>query len=74
MTVSPFAASAAITSDTDARKSVAITGAPDSPETPRTIADAPWTLMRAPMRFSSGTCMKRFSTYVVEGGTAPDRP
>ena len=64
-TVSPRAASAATISDTEARRSVAITGAPDRPPgTPRTMADAPCTLMRAPMRFSSGTCMKRFSKIV----------
>ena len=28
------------------------------------MAEAPWTLMLAPMRLSSGTCMKRFSKIV----------
>ena len=35
---------------TEARRSVAITGAPVSRGTPRTIAEAPCTLMLAPMR------------------------
>ena len=37
----------------------------------RTIAEAPWTLMRAPMRLSSGTCMKRFSKMVSVMSAAP---
>ena len=53
-----------MTSDTEARKSVAMTGAPVSRGTPRTSAEAPWTLMLAPIRTSSGTCMKRFSKIV----------
>ncbi len=41
-----------------------MTGAPVSFFTPRTMADEPWILMLAPMRHSSGTCMKRFSKIV----------
>ncbi len=63
-TVSPRAASAAITSLTEARRSVAITGAPFRPATPRTRASPPETAMSAPSRASSGACMKRFSKMV----------
>src|SRR5665213_3550180 len=59
--VSPSAARPASTSETEARRSVAITGAPFNLATPRIAADAPCTLMSAPMRVSCGTCMKRFS-------------
>src|SRR5258708_209587 len=52
------------TSETEARRSVAITGAPVNSLTPRTIAEAPCTLMLAPIRQSSGTCMNRFSKIV----------
>src|ERR1700722_2978985 len=62
--VSPSAARPARTSETEARKSVAITGAPVSFSTPRTMAAAPCTAMSAPMRVNSGTCMKRFSKMV----------
>ena len=48
-----------------------MTGAPDSAGTPRTIAEAPCTLIRAPMRFSSDTCMKRFSKIVSVTMAAP---
>ncbi len=69
--VSPRAARPASTRDTEARRSVAITGAPCSARTPRTMAEAPCTLMLAPMRFSSGTCMKRFSKMVSVTMAAP---
>ena len=49
----------------DARRSVAITGAPESRSTPRTTAVCPSMSMSAPMRGSSGTCMKRFSKIVL---------
>ena len=41
-TVSPFAQSPARIKDSEARKSVAITGAPFSDGTPRTMAEVPW--------------------------------
>ena len=62
--VSPCAASAAITSDTEARKSVAITGAPVKCLTPSMVAVSPSRWMCAPSRTSSCTCMKRFSKMV----------
>ena len=37
---------------------------PSALGTPRTSAEAPCTVMLAPMRISSGTCMKRFSKIV----------
>ena len=69
--VSPLAASPASTSETEALRSVAITGAPVSSLTPRTSADPPCTVMRAPIRASSGTCMKRFSKMVSVIMAAP---
>ena len=57
--VSPSAASAAITSETEARRSVAMTGAPLSCGRPSTTAVSPSSRMRAPSRASSCTCMKR---------------
>ena len=45
-------------------KRLATTGAPVSCGTPRIIADAPCKLIFAPIRASSGTCMKRFSNIV----------
>ena len=62
--VVPRAASPASTSEAEARRSEAMTGAPVSPATPRTTAVRPSREMRAPMRPSSGTCMKRFSKMV----------
>ncbi len=62
--VSPSAHSPAITRLADARRSVAITFAPDSWSTPVTSAVLPSTVMCAPSRFSSCTCMKRFSKIV----------
>ncbi len=47
-----------------ARRSEAMTGAPERRGTPRTIATLLWTEMSAPMRCSSLTCMKRFSKIV----------
>ena len=61
MMLSPSAHAAAITSDIDARKSVAITGAGVNFSTPSTMAVWPSTRILAPMRCSSGTCIKRFS-------------
>ena len=60
----PSATRPARINDADARRSVAITGAPLSLSTPRTIAVWPSTRMSAPMRSSSCTCMKRFSKIV----------
>ena len=54
----------AITSDAEARRSVAITGAPESRSTPSITAVLPSRAIRAPMRLSSWTCMKRFSKMV----------
>src|SRR5438045_2419910 len=62
--VSPSAASAAMTSETEARRSVAITGAPLSLSTPSMVAVSPSSRMRAPNRASSCTCMQRFSNMV----------
>ena len=53
--------SPAITSEALARRSVAITLAPESGLPPLTWAVWPSTSISAPMRASSGTCMKRFS-------------
>mmetsp|Transcript_27491 Transcript_27491/g.50825 ORF Transcript_27491/g.50825 Transcript_27491/m.50825 type:complete len:305 (+) Transcript_27491:1833-2747(+) len=59
--VSPSAAKPARINDTEARKSVAITRAPLSFSTPCTVAVPPCTSILAPMRISSGACIKRFS-------------
>ena len=59
-------ASAASTSETEARRSVAITGAGVRLGRPRTMAMPPSTWMSAPILTSSGTCMKRFSNTVSE--------
>ncbi len=48
-------------SEAEARRSVAITGAPERVWTPFTTAVWPSTRMSAPIRRSSATCMKRFS-------------
>ena len=53
-----------MTSETDARRSVAITGAPLSWSTPSIVAFSPSSWMCAPSRASSCTCMKRFSKMV----------
>src|ERR1700727_1347667 len=62
--VSPSAARPAMTSETEARRSVAITGAPRRRLTPLTTAVSPSSLICAPKRASSCTCMKRFSKMV----------
>ena len=62
--VSPRAARPAITRLAEARRSVAITVAPDSAGTPCTMAVLPSMRMLAPSRRSSCTCMKRFSKMV----------
>ena len=62
--VSPSATSPARISEAEARRSVAITGAPLSLGTPRITAVWPSTRMSAPRRSSSLTCMKRFSKIV----------
>ena len=54
----------ASTSEADARRSVAISGAPDIFSTPRTIAALPSSWISAPRRCSSSACMKRFSNTV----------
>ncbi len=71
MTVSPRAARPASTSETEARRSVAMTGAPTSCGTPRTSAAAPCTVTSAPMRASSGTWAKRLSKTVSVIVAAP---
>ncbi len=48
-----------------------MTGAPVSFCTPRTTAVWPDSLMSAPMRTSSSTCMKRFSKMVSSTTPAP---
>ena len=53
-----------MTSETEARRSVAITGAPRRRLTPLTTAVSPSSLICAPRRASSCTCMKRFSKMV----------
>ena len=53
-----------MTSDTDARRSVAMTGAPRSVAVPSMVAVSPSSEIRAPNRASSCTCMKRFSKIV----------
>ena len=60
----PRAMSPAITRHAEARRSVAITLAPASRGTPRTMAALPSTSMSAPRRFSSCTCIMRFSKIV----------
>ena len=62
--VSPSAIRPAMTRQADARRSVAITLAPVSFGTPRTIAVLPSTSMSAPRRTSSCTCIIRFSKIV----------
>ena len=47
--------------DAEARRSEHMTAAAESRAGPRTVAVLPSTLMLAPMRTSSCTCMKRFS-------------
>src|SRR6202011_1737291 len=59
--VSPSATRAARTSEADARRSEHMTAADWSEDLPRTVAVRPETVMLAPMRLSSPTCMKRFS-------------
>ena len=53
-----------MTSETEARRSVAMTGAPLSALTPLIVAVSPCSWMSAPSRASSCTCMKRFSKIV----------
>ena len=60
MTVSPVATIPAITRQAEARRSVAITLAPESGVGPRTFARLPSTEIEAPMRASSATCWNRF--------------
>ena len=60
----PSATRPAITRLAEARRSVAITVAPDSCSTPLTTASLPSTSIFAPRRTSSLTCMKRFSKIV----------
>lgn len=55
----PTPARAAITSAAEARKSEAITGAPESFVPPLIIALGPSRAIFAPIRASSGTCIKR---------------
>ena len=62
--VVPCATKPAITRLADARKSVAMTTAPESVSTPWVIAVLPSISMLAPKRFISCTCMKRFSKIV----------
>ncbi len=64
MSVRPCAASAASTSEAEARRSVAITGAACSCRTPLMIAVLPSRRISAPMRRISSMCMKRFSKMV----------
>src|SRR5690606_8357636 len=59
ITVSPSAASPATTKAAAARRSLASTRAPESRHGPRTTATRPSTVMSAPMRRSSSTCLKR---------------
>ena len=63
-TVSPLATRPASTSDAEARRSVAIIGAPVIWATPRMMAVLPSMRMSAPRRCSSLRCMKRFSKIV----------
>ncbi|MNF96345.1 hypothetical protein D3C84_791320 [compost metagenome] len=69
--VSPSAISAEITRLAEARRSVAMTGAPLSVWVPVTIAVLPSTWMCAPMRCISYTCMKRFSKMVSMTAPVP---
>jgi hypothetical protein len=69
--VSPSATRPAMTRLADARRSVAITVAPDSCGTPSTTATLPSTWMVAPSRTSSFTCMKRFSKMVSVTAAVP---
>ena len=62
--VAPSAIRPAMTRHADARRSVAITFAPVSFATPRTIAVLPSTSISAPRRTSSCTCIIRFSKIV----------
>ena len=71
ITVSPLATRPAITRLADARRSVAITAAPDSRSTPSTIATLPSIWIFAPRRTISLTCMKRFSKIVSVTVLAP---
>ena len=48
-----------------------MTGAPIRRSTPRTVAVEPRSVIRAPMRLSSGTCMNRFSKMVSVITDAP---
>src|SRR5207249_4488532 len=59
--VAPLATNPAMTSAADARKSLAMIGAPLSGRPPFTIALGPSIAMSAPSRASSLTCMKRDS-------------
>ena len=62
-----------MTSDALARRSVAMTVAPESRATPFTMAVLPRTSMSRPCRTSSGTCMKRFSKMVSVMTAVPSR-
>src|SRR5574337_548479 len=63
-TVSPLATRPASTRQADARRSVAMIGAPLMWSTPCTIAVLPSRRMSAPRRCNSCACMKRFSNTV----------
>ena len=67
----PVAASPAMTREALALRSVAITGAPWRWRRSRTMAWLPDTVMSAPRRSSSLTCMKRFSKMVSVMTLAP---
>ena len=60
-----------MTSDTEARRSVAMTGAPRSLAVPSMVAVSPSSAILAPNRASSCTCMKRFSKIVSVISEAP---
>ncbi|CSC12736.1 Uncharacterised protein [Vibrio cholerae] len=62
--VSPLAIQPAMTRLAEARRSVAITCAPLKRSTSPQITVLPSISALAPMRFNSGTCIKRFSKMV----------
>src|SRR5438045_6098227 len=68
--VLPLAASPAITNAAEARKSLAITGAPLNFAPPFTIALGPSIEISAPSRANSLTCMKRDSCMRSEEHTS----
>ena len=71
ISVSPSATKPAITRLAEARKSVAMTVAPDSFSTPSMTATLPSIWILAPRRTISLTCMKRFSKIVSVTVAAP---